>query len=130
MSYFIISDGKNYIKYFSTNSNELNFFTKTNLAGMNDNATVEIKGNNPQLFAMNNNNHSLYGNKSLGLLVGQTGEQVNSVDGYYNFAAGRERSWSRIGVNSEDNSFSNSSKILNSLNFVLINQNIMIQKKK
>ena len=111
------SDGKNYIKYFSTNSNELNFFTKTNLAGMNDNATVEIKGNNPQLFTMNNNNHSLYGNKSLGLLVGQTGEQVNSVDGYYNFAAGRERSWSRIGVNSEDNSFNNSSKILNSLNF-------------
>ena len=111
------SDGRNYVKYFSTNSNELNFFTKTNLAGMNGEATVEIKGNNPQLFTMNNNNHSLYGNKSLGLLLGQTGEQTNSVDGYYNFSAGRERSWSRIGFDSEDNSFNNSSKILNSLNF-------------
>ncbi len=111
------SDGRNYIKYFSTNSNELNFFTKTNLAGMNGSATVEIKGNNPQLFTMNNNNHELNGNKSLGLLLGQTGEEVNSVDGYYNFATGRERNWSRIGFDSEDNSFNNSSKILNNLNF-------------
>lgn len=119
------SDGRNYVKYFSTNSNELNFFTKTNLAGMNGEATVEIKGNNPQLFTMNNNNHSLYGNKSLGLLLGQTGEQINSVDGYYNFSAGRERSWSRIGFDSEDSSFNNSSKILNSLNFASTANNMI-----
>ncbi len=119
------SDGRNYVKYFSTNSNELNFFTKTNIAGMNGEATVEIKGNNPQLFTMNNNNHSLYGNKSLGLLLGQIGEDVNSVDGYYNFSAGRERSWSRIGLDSEDNAFNNSSKILNSLNFASTANNMI-----
>jgi hypothetical protein len=111
------SDGKNYIKYFSTNSNEFNFYTKANLAGLNNQATVEIKGNNPQLFTMNNNGNFYDGNKSLGLMMGKPGEEGDSVDGFYNFSAGRERNWSRIGFDSEDNSFENSSQIVKKLSF-------------